>query len=80
LVWLKAPVDVLWRRVSADPATASTRPPLTARTGMAEIEHLLAQRSPLYERASDLTIDTTQLTPSEVAKAIIEALYGASRP
>lgn len=80
LVWLKAPVDVLWRRVSVDPATASTRPPLTDRMGIEEIEHLLAQRSPLYEQASDLTIDTTQLTPPEVAKAIIEALHGASRP
>lgn len=76
LVWLTAPVEVLWRRISADPATANTRPPLTDRTGTAELEHLLAERSNLYEQASDLTIDTSQRTPLEVAKAIAEALYG----
>jgi shikimate kinase len=74
LVWLRAPADVLWRRVSGDPATARTRPPLTDQTGIAEIEQLLVGRSPLYEHAADLTIDTADRTPPEVAKAIIEAL------
>jgi len=39
----------------------------------AEIEKLLAQRQPYYARAH-VTVDTTGLAPSQVAKQIQEAL------
>jgi shikimate kinase len=80
LVWLTAPAEVLWQRIEADPATASTRPPLTNEAGLVEMQQLLAQRSPLYEQASDLTIDTTQRTPPAVAEAIVAALRTDPRP
>jgi len=74
LVWLTAPAEVLWQRIASDPTTASTRPRLTDETGLAEVQQLLAQRSPLYEQASDLTIETTEQTPLDVAEAIVAAL------
>jgi shikimate kinase len=74
LVWLTAPSAVLWQRIAGDPTTASARPPLTNDTGLAEMQQVLAQRSPLYKRASNLILDTTHRTPREVAEAIVSAL------
>ena len=72
MVWLTAPPDVLWQRISADEAAAASRPPLTDRPGLKELEHLLAVRSPAYQRAADLVVDTTGRTPRQVAEAILE--------
>ncbi|UCC31193.1 MAG: shikimate kinase [Phycisphaerales bacterium] len=74
LVWLTAPPDVLWQRIASDEASKRYRPSLTDRAGPEEVEHLLAERSPLYERAADLIIDTTQSTPRAVAEAIAAQL------
>ena len=68
LVWLKAPADVLWERISADNATEASRPPLTERRGLAELEQLLARRSRLYDRAAELAIDTSKRTPESIAR------------
>lgn len=70
LVWLTAPADVLRRRISSDQATADCRPALTDQGACKELEHLLLERAPFYEQASDLVIDTEQSTPLEVARAI----------
>ena len=70
LVWLTAPSGVLWQRIASDEASQSCRPSLTDRADPEEVEHLLAERSPLYERAADLVISTTQSTPRAVAEAI----------
>ena len=50
-----------------------TRPLLAGKDVRAEIEKLLAQRKPYYARAH-VTVDTTGLAPSQVAKQIQEAL------
>ncbi len=73
-VWLTASAETLAARIAADPQTAQTRPPLTARTGLAEVRHLLAQRGPLYAELASLTIDTTNRSAAEVADAIHAAL------
>ncbi len=70
LVWLTAPADVLWRRIASDQATADSRPPLTDLEGPEELEHLLTERSPIYEQAADVVIDTQQSTPLEVVLEI----------
>ena len=79
LVWLTAPAEVLWQRISADEESREARPPLTERSGLAEVEHLLAERTPVYERAADLTIDTTGRTPREVAEALADTLSRSVR-
>lgn len=79
VVWLTAPVDVLWHRVSADDANTTSRPPLTDTPGQAEIELLLDQRSPLYRRAADLAIDTERMDPRQVAHEVLTRLGRADR-
>ena len=71
LVWLTAPVEVLYQRISTDAATASSRPPLTDQPGVEEIRRLLDERSPLYQRASDFQIETVDREPREIAEEIV---------
>ncbi len=78
LVWLTAPADVLWQRIASDQATAHSRPPMTGRTAPDEVEHLLAERSPCYERAADVVIDTTGGTLRDIARAIVAKLDPSS--
>ena len=58
VVWLTASVDTILERLAADPATASRRPNLTTAGGRAEIEALLATRTPIYRECATLVVDT----------------------
>ena len=68
LVWLKASLDTLISRVGDDPS----RPSLTGRSLREDMETVLAERSPIYERASDFMIDTEGKTAQEVAEEIVK--------
>src|SRR5215204_3357508 len=46
VVWLKASVDTILERLAADHTTTSRRPKLTIQGGRAEVEELLAVRTP----------------------------------
>ena len=70
LVWLTATADVLWSRIQDDDRSRDTRPSLTALPGCDEIAHLLRTRESAYREASDLTIDTTDVTPEGAARSI----------
>lgn len=74
IVWLTAPVDVLWKRICTDTTAADSRPPLTEHVGRAELEMLESERSHIYEDAADLNVDTSNRTIQEVAHAIATAL------
>ena len=69
VVLLTASTEELMRRLGS----AETRPLLAGKDVRAEIDKLLAQRQAHYARAH-VTIDTTGLAPSQVAKQIQEAL------
>ncbi|MCA1664653.1 MAG: AAA family ATPase [Myxococcales bacterium] len=69
VVCLTASTDELVQRL----AGAETRPLLAGKDVRAEIEKLLASRQATYARAH-VTVDTTGLPPSQVAKQIQEAL------
>ena len=69
VVLLTASTEELMRRLGS----AETRPLLAGKDVRAEIEKLLAQRQSYYARAH-VTVDTTGLAPSQVAKQIQEAL------
>ena len=72
VVLLTASTEELMRRLGS----AETRPLLAGKDVRAEIEKLLAQRQSYYARAH-VTVDTTGLAPSQVAKQIQEALEKA---
>jgi shikimate kinase len=69
VVCLTASVDDLIKRIG----DTQTRPLLTGKNVRAEIERLLAQRQAFYARAN-LTVDTSGLQPSQVARRIAEEL------
>lgn len=70
VVWLTADVETLCQRVQADGATRDRRPQLTV-GGRAEMEEIIRFREPLYRQCANLIVDTTGLTPPEIAAAIL---------
>jgi shikimate kinase len=78
VVWLQASPAVLFQRISGDASTADRRPNLTALGGLAEVERLLAVRSPIYAACADLTVDAEHLAPAEIAQQIAKWLRGQS--
>jgi shikimate kinase len=74
VVWLTASVDTILERIAADSTTASRRPNLTAAGGRAEIETLLAIRTPFYRQCATLVVDTEGKTSAEVAEEIATKL------
>ena len=61
-IWLNAPAEVLWSRISRD----STRP-----LADEDFATRLATRQPLYEEVAEITIDTEGLSPQDIADEII---------
>lgn len=74
VVWLRATVDTLVRRLARDPTTVARRPNLTNAGGRHEIVQLLAERTPIYEACATLVVDTEDKAPAEVADEIVAAL------
>jgi shikimate kinase len=74
VVWLTASVDTILERVAKDSTTASRRPNLTTGGGRAEIEELLALRTPRYRQCATLVVDTEDKTSAEVADEIAAKL------
>ncbi|MEM8865549.1 MAG: shikimate kinase [Planctomycetota bacterium] len=74
VVSLMADARALAERLASDSTTGTRRPNLTATGGLAEIEQVLAERTPIYQQCADRVIDTTNHTPTEVAKQIADWL------
>lgn len=74
VVWLRAAVETLHQRISADATTAARRPNLTADGGRAEIESLLARREPLYRETATLVIDTDDLAAAQIVERILQTV------
>jgi shikimate kinase len=71
LVWLQAGVDTLVNRTGED----AGRPPLAeGRSRREDMEITFKERKTLYQQAADLTVNTENKTPEEVAEAIIKLL------
>lgn len=72
IVWLTASPEVIFRRIHSDDSTRERRPNLTV-GGLAEIESLLAQRTPHYQSLADLTLSTNETSAKELAAQIAES-------
>jgi shikimate kinase len=71
VVWLRASVDTLVRRVAAQPDRAwLDQDPRAVLTAMA------AERDPLYAEVADQVLDTDVLSPDEAADAVVAAVRG----
>lgn len=74
VVWLKATVDTIERRLCGDETTAERRPNLTAAGGREEIERLLKQRESIYRDVADLVIQTDEPLPGDTLAPSIEEM------
>jgi shikimate kinase len=67
VVWLEAKEETLFERASR----RGNRPLLQTENPRASLAEMLQKRTPLYEKAADLRIETTKLTHDEVADIIL---------
>ena len=74
IVWLKGESEVLKVRMDNEQKSNKIRPSLTGADPLEEIKQVLEARTPLYEQAANLVVDTTTLSLVEVASLIIKAL------
>jgi shikimate kinase len=74
-VWLTADIDTICRRLAEDANSAEQRPTLTDSDLYVEVAQVLAERDPLYEKGSHLTVDTSNKTAGEIVH-IIETAVG----
>lgn len=74
VIWLRASLETIEQRLTADFKTESQRPNLTTAGGTDEIRQLLQQREPIYQQCSHVTIDTESKTVDEVVQSALAAL------
>jgi shikimate kinase len=72
VVWFRCRPDTIARRLRSDPTTALQRPSLTALGTEDEIQHVLAERLPLYSAISTHHVDTDQLSVEEIVEWILQ--------
>jgi len=72
-IWLDAPAEVLWSRISGDSSTSLGMTDAIATRPLADADFAtrLESRRPLYAEAAHVTIDTKDLSPQDVADEII---------
>lgn len=71
IIWLKANHQVLYKRMDLDPRTKASRPTLTGKGPLEELEEIMAYREPFYEQAADVQFDTADLGIEEVAERLL---------
>jgi len=71
IVYLTASPAAILRRTSSD---KDERPLLATEDKASKVETLLKFREPFYERAADVTVDTSELEVTEVVEQIIKKL------
>ena len=74
IVWLKGESEILKCRMDKEQKSNRIRPSLTGADPLEEIKQVVEARTPLYEQAANLVVDTTTLSLMEGASLIIKAL------
>ena len=73
IIWLKAAREVLRKRMNQDPRTLASRPTLTGKGTIEELEEIMDFRNPFYEKAATIQLDTPTLNVEEVVENILVA-------
>ncbi|MBM4287853.1 MAG: shikimate kinase [Deltaproteobacteria bacterium] len=71
LIWLRAAPATLRDRLSQNAPETESRPGLTDKGTLAEIDEVLAAREPLYRDAADASLDVDTVSAAEAAERII---------
>ncbi len=81
VVWLKTSVFTLKERMLVDEQSGHVRPGILAKNPLNEIERILTERTPLYERAADFRVKTDGKSLETVLNEILHAMpRGQGRP
>ena len=73
-IWLRATPETVKDRILKDETTEDSRPSLTSKGLMEEIEETLIYRKPFYEKAMDFFVDTDNLDIENVCLSIQKKL------
>jgi len=74
IIWLKADQDVLRKRMNGDSRTFASRPTLTGKGTVEELEEMMSFRNPFYEKAAKIQFDTSTLDVEAVVENILAVL------
>ncbi|WP_010584389.1 shikimate kinase [Schlesneria paludicola] len=74
VVWLKASVEAISKRILVDGGAFANRPNLTTGGGIDEIRTLVAQREPLYQECATISVPTDSLPIDSVVEQILNQL------
>lgn len=72
LVWLRADIKTIEKRIIEDKTTRDFRPALTSKGSVKEIQETLLLRNPFYERAMEFFVDTDVMDVEAVCDTIIQ--------
>ncbi|MBW2061592.1 MAG: shikimate kinase [Deltaproteobacteria bacterium] len=70
LIWLQADAETIQARLAAD----DNRPSLTGADTIKEVPQVLEKRLAAYRRAAHINIDTSGLSPAQIAERILRLL------
>jgi len=76
LIWLRADIKTIEKRIIKDNATQDFRPALTSKGSVEEIQETLLVRNPFYERAMDFFVDTDSMDIEAVCDTILQKIKG----
>jgi shikimate kinase len=76
LIWLRADIKIIEKRITGDNTTRDYRPALTSKGSVKEIQETLLLRNPFYERAMDFFVDTDVMDVEAVCDTIIQKING----
>jgi shikimate kinase len=74
IIWLKADRDVLRKRMNGDSRTFASRPTLTGKGTIEELEEMMSFRNPFYDKAAKIQFDTSVLDVKAVVENILTVL------
>ena len=74
IIWLMADPEVLRKRMNQDPRTLASRPTLTGKGTLEELEEMIAYRNPFYDKAAKIQFDTSALDVEAVVENILTVL------
>lgn len=74
ILWLKADKQTLLKRLNQDPGTNTRRPTLTGKGTSEEFKEVMSLRDPIYERVSEIQIDTSTLDLEATVENILAAV------
>ena len=74
IVCLKASPETIKRRLIADKFSSTSRPGLSSKGLVEEIEEMLQHRAAYYEQAMDFAVETDRLGNEDICSLIIDRL------